>query len=234
MLSDESSGFRMFEKAPYKLPDAKALVQAQTDGIKAQEKVFGTVFTTRVVSSAVEFIAHRIGERPTEEVKTSDQMAKYLLSKMDKYPTPYCAVMYAQHKVESDLQGKGALSRVGDMGWQRNFAKTQDTGRKVIDFDRIVSDLRKASVMMKLSPSEFGYRKNEYEGVDFIIPSCFYLDGCKQAFEEGLLRRPNGRTQCDLGSSLCQFFKVATGFEYDYDLLESYKPRCIIRYFTTS
>jgi hypothetical protein len=224
----------MFEKAPYALPDAKALIQAQTDGIKAQEKVFGPVFTARVVSSAIEFISRRIGEKPAEEIITLDQMAKYILSKTDKYPTPYCAVMYAQHKVEKDLQGKtGALSRVGDMGWQRNFAKSQDVARRIIDFDKIVSDLRKASVMMKLSPSEFGYRKNEYGGVDFVIPSCFYLDGCRLASEEGLLNRPDGRVHCDLGSSLCQFFKVATGYEYDYELMELHKPQCMIRYFTT-
>jgi hypothetical protein len=224
----------MFEKAPYELPDAKALIRAQTDGLKVQERVFGPVFTARIVASAVEFIGRRIGESATEEIKTLDQMAKYLLSKTGAYPTPYCAVMYAQHKVEGDLQGKsGALGRVGDMGWQRNFAKSQDVDRKVIDFDKIVSDLRKASVMMKLSPSEFGYRKNEYGGVDFIVPSCFYLDGCRQAREEGLLNRPDGRVQCDLGSSLCQFFKVATSYEYDYDLMELHKPQCVIRYYTT-
>jgi hypothetical protein len=224
----------MFEKAPYTLPDAKALIQAQLDGIKAQEKVFGPVFTVRIIASTVEFMNHKTVDPPVEEVKTLDQMAKYLLSKVSVYPTPYCAVMYAQHKVESDLQGKsGAISRIGDMGWQRNFAKSQDVKGKTVDFDKIVPDLRKASVMMKLSPSEFGYRKNECGGVDFIIPECFYLDGCQQAFKEGLLSRPDGRTQCDLGSSLCQFFKMATSCEYDYDLMEAYKPRCMIRYYTT-
>ena len=233
LSGDQGIGFKMFEKAPYELPNAKALIQAQVDGIKAQERVFGPIFIVRIVASVVDFIAQRVGERPPEEIKTLDQMAQYLLSKVEKYPTPYCAVMYSQHKVECDLQGKtGALSRVGDIGWQRNFAKTQAVGGKAVDFDRIVSDLRKASVMMKMSPSEFGYRKNEYGGVDFIIPRCFYLDGCRQAFEQGLLARPDGRTHCDLGSSLCQFFKVATSSEYDYELMEAYKPRCIVRYFT--
>lgn len=221
----------MFEKAPYALPDAKALLKAQTDGIKVQEKIFGPVFTTRLVSSAVEFASRKVGEKPANEVKTLDQLTSYLLSLTARYPTPYCAVMYAQHRVEWDLQGKGALGRVGDMGFERKFAEVQKVGGKIVDFDKIVSDLRSASVMMKLSPSEFGYRKNKYGGVDFVVPNCFYLDGCRQALREGLLKRPDGRTQCDLGSSLCQFFKVATGSEYDYDLLEVHDPRCVITYY---
>ncbi|MEX2705197.1 MAG: hypothetical protein Q6352_008050 [Candidatus Freyrarchaeum guaymaensis] len=49
--------------------------------------------------------------------------------------------------------------------------------------------------------------------MDFLIPECFHKDGCRLAFKEGLLSRPDGRMQCIIISFLCQYFKLFTGYE---------------------
>jgi hypothetical protein len=224
--------FKILENAPYELPDTNALIGALIFGIREQEKIFGPVFSTRLIKHALEFMTQKTGEEPPEDIKNLDQLAEYLISKVDKYSTPYCAAMYAQLKTENELQGQtGAITRIGDMSWQRKFVQSTDGEGPNVDLDDILSKVRQISIALKLSPKEFGYRHNEIGGVDFLLPNCFYRDGCRQAFDEGLLKRSDGRFHCTLGSSLCQYFKAITGYEWDYDCLEFDKPHCIMRYY---
>nr|MDO8081209.1 hypothetical protein [Candidatus Freyarchaeota archaeon] len=223
------SDFKMFENAPYELPDAKTFVDANVVGLKAQEKLFGPVFSTLLIKHTLQFVAKRIGEKPPDDIKNLDQLAEYLLSKTDKYPTPYCALMYGQFKTENELQGKtGALTRVGEMSFYRGFGKRVE--EKDINLDDIVHNVRKISVEMRLSPKEFGYKHNLEGGVDFLFPNCFFRDMCRQAFSEGLIKRPDGRMHCDLGSTVSQYLKVVTSYEWDFECLEFDKPHCIVRY----
>lgn len=50
--------FKMF-KAPYELPDARGVIQAQIVGIKEQEKLFGSVYTFRLIKYALMFEAEK-------------------------------------------------------------------------------------------------------------------------------------------------------------------------------
>lgn len=226
------SDFKMFENAPYELPNASALIGAHIVGIREQEKIFGPIFTTRLIKYALKFEAQKIGEKPPENIKNLDQLAEYLLSKTDKYPTPYCALMYAQYKTENDLQGQtGAATRVGEIGFHRRFEESSSSEQPNIDLDDIILKLRQTAIEMKLSPKEVGYRKNKDGSFDFFLPNCYYKDGCQISFEEGLLKRPNGKTHCNLGSSLSQYLKAVTGYVWDYDCLEFCKPYCIMRYY---
>jgi hypothetical protein len=82
---------------------------------------------------------------------------------------------------------------------------------------------------MKLSPKEFGYKKNEDGSLDIILPNCYYKEVCQQAFKENLLKRLNGKMHCSIGSTMCQYLKMVTSYEWDYDCLEFDKPHCITR-----
>lgn len=231
MTESNSSDFKMFENAPYELPDAKVLIEAHMVGIREQEKLFGPVFSTRLVKHALHFEAQRIREEIPKDINTLVQLTEYIVSKIDKYPTPYCAFMYAQYKTENELQGKtGAVTKVAEMSFHRGFAKSP-SGEKEIDLDDIISQLHRTAIEIKLSPKQFGYRKNEDGSVDFLLSNCYYKDGCRQAFNEGLLKRPDGRMHCNLGSTLSQYLKVVTGCEWDFECLEYDKPHCITRYY---
>lgn len=87
---------------------------------------------------ALHFVAQRIGEEPPESIKTLEQLVEYLISLVDKYPTPYCAFMYGQYKTENELQGRpGAATRIAEMAFHRRFWKTPKGGAKNIDLDEV-------------------------------------------------------------------------------------------------
>lgn len=227
MAEHTSSGFKMF-KAPYELPDIRTVVGAQIIGIREQEKLFGPAYTTRLIKCAMQYEAQRIGEDPPEGITTLDQLTEYIFSKIDKYPTPNCVVMCAQLKVENEFQGgTGAATRVGEMGFHRGFVQSTTGGERNIDLDEIISNLVKTAFELKMGPKEFGYRTNKDGSLDLLFPNCYYKDGCQQALRDNLLNRPDGRMQCSIGSTMCQYLKLVTGYEWDYDCLEFDKPHCI-------
>ena len=232
MPETKISDFKMFEKAPYELPDSKALIGTHLFAFKELEKLYGPVVSTLLIKHALQFIAQKIGENPPEDIKTLEQLANYLLSKTDKYPLPNNAFCYGQIKAENELQGRtGTTQRVSGMGYYRNYAKSQKGERLNVDLDDMLSKLYQFATGLKICPNEFGYRKNEDGDLDAILPNCFYKDACRQASKENILLRVDGRMQCAIGSTLCQYFHVATNYEWDYECLEFDKPHCIIRYF---
>ncbi len=220
----------MFEKPPYDIPPSRPITEIIINGVKEIEKTYGPVFTTRFIKHALEFEAQRIGEKPPEDIKTLNDLLEYLVSKSDKYPTPYCTTVYAQFKTENEFQGRtGAGTRIGHLGAARSMSETLSVKDRKVDVDGILSKFSQILVSMNLGPHEWGYKKNEDGSVDFIWPKCHYLDGCRAAYNEGLLKRPDGRLQCVAVIGICHYLKLSTGYEWDYEVLENYKPHCIAR-----
>ncbi|WXG41735.1 MAG: hypothetical protein WED07_13395 [Candidatus Freyarchaeum deiterrae] len=228
------SDFKMFEKAPYKLRDYKNHLASLIMGIKEQEKTFGSAFAGRFIKNALRFIAQKTQEKTPEDIKNLDQLADYILSISDKHPDASNAILYAQCKTEMELQGQsGAGTRIGTIGYQRSsgIAKPSSAKERNVDLDQLISNLRKLGVDMKVAPFEYGYKKNEDESVDIILPDCYLKSGCLMALDEGLLKRAVGGMDCGYSNVMCQFLKMYTGYEWDYKLLEFDKPHCILRVF---
>ncbi|MEX2705196.1 MAG: hypothetical protein Q6352_008045 [Candidatus Freyrarchaeum guaymaensis] len=57
-------------------------------GVKEQENLLGPVFSARVIEYALRFLSGKIGGDPPESVENLDQLAEYLVSIADRYPTP--------------------------------------------------------------------------------------------------------------------------------------------------
>ncbi|MFB0561118.1 MAG: hypothetical protein ACETWM_07875 [Candidatus Lokiarchaeia archaeon] len=230
MVESKISDFTMFEKAPYELPDPKVLTPLIMKALREVENTFGPVFTIRIIKYTLQRLSQKSGEEPPEDIKTLDQLAEYLISKSDKYPTCYSLLTYAQAKTENDLQGQiGAGTQVEMINVSRRIAESSSIEERNVDLDEIISNFRQTIVTGKLSPSEMGYKKNEDGSIDIIWPNCNFMEGCKLAHDEGLLKRPDGRQRCSSGSFMSQYFKLATGYIWDYDVLEAYKPNCITR-----
>jgi hypothetical protein len=227
------SGFKMFEKAPYERPDVKTFVDLLINDIKGEDKVYGPVFTGRAIKYALWFINKKTGEATPKDIKTLEQLAEYLVSISSVYPSPYCALSYAQIKAENDLQGQvGAGIQVAMLNASRSIARGSSLIKeRNIDVDDVLVKMRNAGVAMKACPSEMGYRKNEDGNVDLIFPNCYFLDSCRTAFHENILKRPDGRMACPVSSFSCQFFKLLAGYEWDYNLLEFDKPYCISQFY---
>ncbi len=232
MTDSEFSDFKMFDKAPYELPELRTFTEMAIGGIREVEKMYGPVFTVKYIEYALWFIAQKTGEEPPNDIKTLDKLVEYLISISDKYPTPYCACTYAQVKTENLFQGRaGAGTRVAARGITAPVFSNIYREERHFDVDDALSKIRQIGVTMKVIPSEMGYRKNEDQSVDILLPKCPFRDGCKSASEENLLRRLDSRATCVIGEGLCRYFKMLTGSEWDYDVLEFGKPHCIVRCF---
>jgi hypothetical protein len=226
----KASGFIMLEKAPYEKLDPKVLVDLPILGIKEEEKTYGPVFTVRVIKYALRFVAQKFGEEPPKNIKTLDQLAEYILSLTDKHPTSYNAIMYAPFKTENRFQGQsGAGTQVAVIGTARSMIKRPSVKDRDVNVDDAISKFRQTTLDLKFGARESGYKKNEDGSVDVVWLTCFLVEVCEFAWEEGLLKRPDGRMQCVSGAFLCHFLKTVTGYEWDYDILEFGKPHCTIR-----
>nr|MDO8080507.1 hypothetical protein [Candidatus Freyarchaeota archaeon] len=223
------SGFTMLEKALGQ-PDPKVLMDLFIHGLREQEKIYGPVLTIRVIKYALQFVAQKFGEEPPQNIKGLDQLAEYILSISDKHPTSYNAIMYAEFKTEKELQGQiGAGTRVGVMGTARSIMKNPSFKERGVDVDDAISKFRRTTLDLNFAAREFGYKKNEDGSVDVLWSTCFLVEGCQMSLEDGLLKRPDLRMKCIVGAFLCQFLKTVTGYEWDHDVIESYKPHCITR-----
>ncbi|WXG39335.1 MAG: hypothetical protein WED07_00630 [Candidatus Freyarchaeum deiterrae] len=224
----EISDFVML-KAPSEQPDPQSFVELIIGSQKKEENMYGPVFTNRFIMHALKFIAKKFGEESPEDIQDLNQLAKYIISICEKHPRAYNAIIYAQAKTENDLQGQiGVGIRVAAMGFSRDAVKSSSVEGRVVDVDDAISKLHQYTVAMKVCPPEFGYRKNGDGSVDLLSPNCYAMDGCRQAFDEGV-KRPDGRLNCGTSAFICQFLKLVSNYEWDYELKESYKPHCLVK-----
>jgi len=230
LAEPEFPDFKMSDKAPYELPPPRPLTEFLMKGIKQEEMMYGYVFTSRFIKYALEYMAQKIGEETPKDIENLDQLTEYIISKSDKYPTPYAMIPYAQAKTENELQGHtGAGTTMETMALSKDAAKGSNIEGKNMNMDDIILKLSQFLTAMKYSPKEWGYRINRDGSVDFAIPKCFFRDGCRMAYNENLLKRRDGKMRCGLTHFICGYFKLATGYVWDYDFLEHYESHCTVR-----
>jgi hypothetical protein len=159
----------------------------------------------------------------------------FLLSNSEKLPVPpYFLLLWAQFVTDKKFEGslavgtqivyKGATKRATES--ERDINVLQNIG-----VDQSLAKLRQLAVDMKVAPREFGYRKNADGSVDVIHGGCHFYEGCQMSLEQGLLKRPDGRTACGTTVFVCQFLKISTKYEWDYTILEFGKSHCVVKCF---
>ncbi|WXG42013.1 MAG: hypothetical protein WED07_14840 [Candidatus Freyarchaeum deiterrae] len=226
------SDFKMLEKPPYKLPDPRTEIElVLMKSLKDEEKMYGPVFTTKLINYTLQYVAQKYGEKPKEAIKTLDQLGAYLVSISNKYPKAFTAAIYAHLKVEKELQGSaGAGTRVGMMAFSRNLMKKPSAKERNVDIDNLLTTFQQTLIPSRLA-MEVGYKKNEDESVNVIYPDCPIKDACQMASHEDALKRVIGGLQCVSCSGVCQILKLLSSYDWDYELLEFNKPHCIARIF---
>ncbi|MFB0560372.1 MAG: hypothetical protein ACETWM_03895 [Candidatus Lokiarchaeia archaeon] len=234
MVDFNVSDFKMLEVAPRVQPDTRAITELVMNGVKAQENVYGPVFTVKVIDYALRLISSQIGEEKPEDIKTLDQLTEYLLSKEGKFP-PYWVVLWAQFKTEKKFEGyRGAGTRLMDMGISKRVIDSNGDLRSdliKIDVENVLSKLRQTTIEMKVAPLQMGYKENEDGSIDVLHRDCYFLDACQLALNEGLLKRADGRMVCGVFALVCQYLKKAAGCEWDYTIHVFDKPNCVARCF---
>lgn len=230
MTGLEISDFKMFKESPFEPPDSTAFIGLAISALKEEEKTYGPVFSTRLIKYALQYESQQTREESPKDIENLDQLAEYLLSKLAQYPKAYHSIVYAQFKTENEFQGQtGAGTQVGAIGLSRSVMKSSGREEINIDFDDLLTKYREMTISIKVCTRDFGYKLDEDESVVIIWPNCYLNSVCQYAFENGLLNRPRGGMQCGHASVMCQFFKLITGYEWDYQILESHKPHCIAK-----
>ncbi|WXG39320.1 MAG: hypothetical protein WED07_00550 [Candidatus Freyarchaeum deiterrae] len=223
------SDFKMFEKVPQKIPDSRALVEACMIGIKESEKFYGPIYTTLFIKSVINFASKKIGEKPPEGIKDVSQLTEYLVSISNKYPVPANAIVYAGMEVGNLLEGQNAAGlRVGTNGATRSMSKSLGSAERKVDAEGVISQYRQATVAMKIAHQEVGYKQNKDGTID-VLWKCYFIDACQSSKDKGFLKRSDGGLKCVNAQFVCQLFKLSTGYDCDYDLLELDKSHCINR-----
>lgn len=228
----EISDYKMLDEAPYENPDPKALTEVIIRSIKAQEIIYGPVFTAKVINYSTRLIAKQKGEEPVQDIKDLEQLSEYLLSKSDKMP-PYWILLWAQFVTEKKLEGsRGVGTRVMDTAMFEKLMENVTSVAKNVEVGELLSDYRRIMIESKIAPRKMGYKKNEDESVNILYQDCYFLDACNIALhDEDILKRRNGRMVCGFYAGVCLFLKKATGLEWEYRILLFEKPNCLARCF---
>ncbi|MEM3587077.1 MAG: hypothetical protein QXO71_07155 [Candidatus Jordarchaeaceae archaeon] len=235
MKAYKVNGFTMFEKAPYEKPDPKALMELHMVGPKEREKVYGAAFTTTFIKYALRAAVTQTGEKQPEDIKTLDQLKEYLLSKMEKLTTPpYYILIWAQYVTDKKLEGSlAAGTQIMYKGITKKIVESKGDMIQTdnVDICKSLLTLRQLAVDMKVAPLEFGYRDNGDGTIDLLHSGCHFLEGCKMSREYDLLKRPDGRHSCGVINIICQYLKMVTGKEWDYEVIKFDEQSCIAKCF---
>ncbi|MEM1717770.1 MAG: hypothetical protein QXF49_00280 [Thermosphaera sp.] len=234
MTGFNRSEFKMFEKAPYETIDERTEMELITSSTKELEKIYGKVFTVKIIEYALRTVERFTGERSSVEINSLDELKDYLLLISNKLPVPsYYVMFWAQYVTEKKFEGGLGV------GYQISHS---ELAKKAISSDGIKPEqaanieealalLRKLAVNMKIAPIEFGYKIDEDGNLYLYHGGCAFLKGCKMSMEKGVLHRPDGRVSCGVTIFVCQFLKSATKQEWDHTLLEFNEKEkyCIVK-----
>ncbi|MEM2156301.1 MAG: hypothetical protein QXQ05_07065, partial [Candidatus Jordarchaeales archaeon] len=165
-------GFIMLEKGESELPDMKSFLDLFVKGLKEEERVYGDVLISMIIKYILRAVTKLTGESPTEDIKTLDDVAAYLLSKSDKVRPDYI-IIWAQFVTINKLEGAlGVGEHILDMGISKFIIEKMGNHLVGLDVDSVILAARDIMLKMKIAPIEMGYRKNNEENVDIIYKNC--------------------------------------------------------------
>jgi hypothetical protein len=98
-----------------------------------------------------------------------------------------------------------------------------------VDLDGLLSVYRQTMIALKISTLDLGYKNNSGGSVNVLWPTCYFSDICRFTFDWGILKRPDGRLQFAHYVAMVQFFKLTTGYKWDYTIVKYKKPHCIAK-----
>nr|MDO8082147.1 hypothetical protein [Candidatus Freyarchaeota archaeon] len=230
MAKLELSKFKMFEEPPYDESQVVNLKELCMNAARNSEKVYGPVFTAKYIKHSLRFVIQKIEEEPPENIKTLDQLKEYLFSIIDKYPTPHCALIYAGFTTEKELQGQiEAGLHVATMGFSSDAAQHPNCKERNVDINALLTQYYPILNDLKTVNCTSGYRKNEDESFDIVFINCNVKDACQMALDNGALNQTVGGLPCINLSTMCKIFKLLSGYNWDYKLLEFDDPLCLLR-----
>lgn len=183
-------------------------------------ETFGPVYRRFIVEHALKFESEMLGESPPEGIEDLEQLSNYLLSKLEKYPKSYCALVYGMSKADQLLQGGAGTARTASFVITKHLLEGSGILNKLIgSTDDLYEALVKAEevfVSMKAGlPGDLKFQKMKDNRVRVTMRDCPFTDACKKMRSEGLWR-PDGTPECYVLTRSVVIAEVVTGKKFDY------------------
>lgn len=217
--------------------------------IEENAKLYGPIYKRLASEYALDFESRMLKEKPPENIQGLEEVTKYIIENLNRYPRGHCALIYAISKTESKLQGhagssgsrraafsamKSMLEAVGLLN--SLIGTTEDIIEACRAFKAKVGDAFAAKGMQVKKAEQLqriryirGKGKNEAE---IIYTNCPYKDTCRALQDERVTRIVGGSVCINLilGNSITE---IITKKRFDYMLEEFDKPDCKGRIFET-
>ncbi|MHA1606137.1 MAG: hypothetical protein ACTSWP_01105 [Candidatus Freyarchaeota archaeon] len=194
-------------------------------------ETFGPTYKRLIIEYALKFESELLGERPPETIDDIEQLANYLLSRIEKHPKSYCALVYGMSKVDQLLQGGSGTARsVSASVLKKIFEDSgmlnQLIGSTANPYEALTKVEELLASIKANMPGEIVLQNLSNGNLRIIIRDCPYVDACKRMRSEGLWR-PDGTPECYLLTRSTVIAEIITGKQYDYKVEELTPPeRC--------
>ncbi len=85
VVDTKPSDYILFETGPFKESDLASYIALVTSAIGEEAKTSGPLFTVRFNKNTSRYLATKFGVEVSEDIKTLEQLAKYIISISEKH-----------------------------------------------------------------------------------------------------------------------------------------------------
>lgn len=214
-----SSGVVMEKSFRCELNPAFMLFSAKFAADKIVE-TFGPVYRRFIVTYALKFASEALGESPPDGIEDLEQLNNYLLSKIEKYPKSYCALIYGMSKADQLLQGGSGTARTASSAAIKRLLEELGILNQLIGStdDPYEALTKTEELFISINaglPGGVKFQKLVDGNVCVIVSDCPFFEACEKMRFEGLWR-PDGTPECYLLTRSVVVAEIITGKKYDY------------------
>jgi hypothetical protein len=214
--------------------DNQALLLVAKTAVDETGKLFGPIFTRMVSEYALQFEVSMLKEKPPENIKGLEEVTKYIIANLSRYPPGYCSLFYGIAKAESRLQGStGSGAKRSAFSGVKAIIESSGLLNSVVGTtENVFEAFAKSKDIFKATKTliQIRYTRGENNQVTLEIYDCPYKDVCRIIVEEGVTRFVGG-LECINLITLNAAAEIITKKQLDYRLDEFDEPNCRGRIF---
>ncbi|MBS7287927.1 MAG: hypothetical protein KIH01_04085 [Candidatus Freyarchaeota archaeon] len=183
-------------------------------------ETFGPVYRRFIVTYALKFESEALDESTPDGIEDLEQLNNYLLSKIEKHPKSYCALIYGMSKADQLLQGGSGTARTASSIAIKRLLEDSGVLNQLINStdDPYEALTKTEELFVSINtglPGEVKFQKLVDGNVRVIVSDCPFLDACEKMRFEGLWR-PDGTPECYLLTRSMVVAEIITHKRYDY------------------
>lgn len=191
-------------------------------------ETFGSVYKRFIVKYALNFESEMLDEAPPDGIEDLEQLNNYLLSKLEKYPKSYCALVYGMSKADQLLQGGSGTARTASFAITKRLLEDSGILNQLIGstddpYEALVKTEELFVSMNAGLPGDVKFQKIIDGKVRVTICNCPFIDACEKMRFEGLWR-PDGTPECYVLTRSVVIAEIVTGNKFDYQVEDINPP----------